>query len=89
MSAYITLAALLVGLGCAISGSLAADTTAKPPADSAKTFPAPTGASSSNRATPRLRPAAPVRWDALDPRTIERAEKRRSIEVPSFPPERQ
>jgi hypothetical protein len=89
MSTYTTLAAMLAGLACAASSSLATEANTERLATSAKTPAAASGAASTQRALPRSRPAAPVRWDGLDPRTIERAEKRRSVEVPSFPPERQ
>jgi len=89
MPAYTTLAAALAATVLAASGSLAADAMTEHPAKTVK----PSSGSSSQAAAQRKRQPsaqhAPVRWDALDPSTIERVQKRRSIEVPSFPPERQ
>jgi hypothetical protein len=89
MPAYTTLAAFLAGLACFASSTHAADSNQERPPKAIKPSAASSGIAAPQRSGLGSRSSAPMRWDALDPRTIERAEKRRSVDAPSFPPERQ
>jgi hypothetical protein len=83
-----TLAASLICLALVSAGSLAESTTSEQRAKQLKSAPASAGVKADRQGNRASHPGV-QRWDALDPRTIERQQKRRAIEAPSFPPERQ
>jgi hypothetical protein len=89
MHAHIALAAALVALSSFASASLAAGESQEPSSPSARRPPPSASAPSSSgrsRAKPSL--ADPLRWDAVDPRNVERKGKKPSS-PPQFPAERQ
>jgi hypothetical protein len=88
MPARSTLAATLACIAFVSAGSLAESSASEQRAKQPKSPPASASAKSDRQGNRASHPSV-QRWDALDPRTIERQEKRRAIEVPSFPPERQ
>jgi hypothetical protein len=85
MPARTTLAASLTCLALVSASSLADSSTSEQRVKQPKSAPASASAKSDRQVNRPSHPAV-QRWDALDPRNIERQEKRRAIEVPSFPP---
>jgi hypothetical protein len=89
MPANTSLAAAIVALAFFASASLAAGESQAPASPGAKRLaPSTSAPAASARNRPKPSSAKPLHWDAVDPRTVERAAKTPPSR-PGFPAERQ